>query len=491
MLFNSPTFIVFFVVVFALYWGARRRLAQNVILLAASYVFYGAWSWLFLSLLLASTLVDFFCGLAIGLASTGRLKQLLLVASITINLTFLGTFKYAGFFVAEAAQLLTWLGFQANVPVLQIVLPVGISFYTFQSIGYVIDVYRGKHPPTSNLLDYALYVAFFPQLVAGPIERASHMLPQFAHERVFNRAAFESGLQLMIWGLFKKVVIADNLAPYVNAVYAEPAAFSGAAILTAIVFFAFQIYCDFSGYTDTARGVARTLGFDLVKNFDSPYFSRTPVEFWQRWHISLSRWFQDYLYFPLAMHFMRRRTWGSKYLPHLIAMGLIGFWHGANWTFIVFGLYWGCVIATYLLLLERRVQAKPARAPSAARPNTPMKLQTGASILAMFVIACIGWVLFRAESLSDAWTMLARLAPPLGDPDLFRPEVVALPILWTLVVGLWLAEAAALHSPAIRQAVGATNPRRLTARYAMLVAILFAYVALQDGVEQPFIYFQF
>jgi D-alanyl-lipoteichoic acid acyltransferase DltB (MBOAT superfamily) len=485
MLFNSPSFIVFFIVVFALYWTARRRLAQNVILLAASYVFYGAWSRFFLLLLIASTLVDFLCALAIGRASTPRAKRLVLIASITINLTFLGTFKYAGFFVTEAAELLSWLGFQANVPVLQIVLPVGISFYTFQSIGYVIDVYRGKHPPTFNLLDYALYVAFFPQLVAGPIERASHMLPQFARERTFSRAAFESGLQLMIWGLFKKVVIADNLAPYVNAVYAQPAAFSGAAVMTATVFFAFQIYCDFSGYTDTARGVARTLGFDLVKNFDSPYLSRTPVEFWRRWHISLSQWFQDYLYFPLAMHFMRRRTWGSRYLPHLIAMGLIGFWHGANWTFIVFGLYWGCVIAGYLYVLERRATMK-----------TPIvkvrgKLHTSMSIVAIFVIACIGWVLFRAGSLSDAWSVLTSLAAPFGDPRLYRPEIGPLPALWLLIGGLWLAEAAALRWPALPKLVSATAPRRLAARYGMLAAILFGYIALQEGLARPFIYFQF
>jgi D-alanyl-lipoteichoic acid acyltransferase DltB (MBOAT superfamily) len=485
MLFNSPTFIVFFVVVFVLYWTVRRRLAQNVLLLAASYVFYGAWSRLFLLLLIASTLVDFLCALAIGRASTPRAKRLVLIASITINLAFLGTFKYAGFFVTEAAQLLTWLGFQANLPVLQIVLPIGISFYTFQSIGYVIDVYRGKHPPTSNLLDYALYVAFFPQLVAGPIERASHMLPQFARERIFSRAAFESGLQLMVWGLFKKVVIADNLAPYVNAVYAEPAAFSGAAVLTATVFFAFQIYCDFSGYSDTARGVARTLGFDLVRNFDSPYLSRTPVEFWRRWHISLSQWFQDYLYFPLAMRFMRRRTWGSKYLPHLIAMAVIGFWHGANWTFILFGLYWGCVIAAYLFLLERRAAVK------APAENVRATASAGTSILAMFAIACIGWVLFRAQSLTDAWTVLASLATPFGNSELHRPEVAALPLLWLLIGGLWLAEAAASRWPALPQAVSATAPRRLAARYGMLVAILFGYVGLQQGVARPFIYFQF
>src|SRR5262249_29387096 len=254
----------------------------------------------------------------------------------------------------EAAALLQWLGFDAHVRILQIVLPVGISFYTFQSLSYVVDVYRRKLEPVRNLADYALYVAFFPQLVAGPIERATHMLPQYLRERVWNMAAFESGLQLLVWGLFKKVVVTDNLAPYVNAVYGQPEVFAGSALATATIFFAFQIYMDFSGYSDMARGIARTLGFDLAINFNFPYFSRNPVEFWRRWHISLSQWFQGYLYFPLAMHFMRKGGWASKYRAHIISMGLIGLWHGANWTFIAFGLYWGFLIAGYLYISEQR-----------------------------------------------------------------------------------------------------------------------------------------
>ena len=353
MLFNSPTFVLFFIVVFALYWGVRVRVAQNALLLVASYIFYGAWSWKFLLLLIASTIIDYGCGLLISRASDPQRKRLIMLASVTANLLFLATFKYLGFFVREAAQLLESLGFQANLPVLEIVLPVGISFYTFQTIGYVVDVYRGKVPAERNLLDYALYVSFFPQLVAGPIERAGHLLPQFKRERRWNQPDFESGLQLAVWGLFKKMVIADNLAPFVDGVYGDPDAYAGRALVTATIFFAFQIYCDFSGYTDTARGVARMLGFELMKNFDFPYFSRTPVEFWRRWHISLSQWFQDYLYYPLAMRYMRRGGWGSKYKAHIIAMTLIGFWHGANWTFIAFGLYWGLVIALYLYSTER------------------------------------------------------------------------------------------------------------------------------------------
>jgi D-alanyl-lipoteichoic acid acyltransferase DltB (MBOAT superfamily) len=267
--------------------------------------------------------------------------------------------------------------FRVQPWVLQIVLPVGLSFYTFQSLGYVIDVYRRKLPAVRSLEEYVLYVAFFPQLVAGPIERATHMLPQYRAPRVFNGAAVESGLMLMAWGLFKKMVIADNLAPYVNHVFQNPMGFSGSGLVTAVVFFAFQIYCDFSGYSDCARGIARTLGFDLMVNFNLPYFSRNPVEFWRRWHIRLSQWFQDYLYFPLAMHYMRRGGWASKYRAHIISFVLIGLWHGANWTFIAFGLYWGLIIAGYLYIQERlndlpedsalRFQSKGGAAAAATR----------------------------------------------------------------------------------------------------------------------------
>jgi D-alanyl-lipoteichoic acid acyltransferase DltB (MBOAT superfamily) len=492
MLFNSPTFVVFFGVVFCLYWLLRERRWQNGLLLVASYVFYGAWSWKFLLLLMVSTVFDYTCGRMIAGASTQQARRRIVFASVAANLLFLGTFKYAGFFIHEATALLQQLGFQANVRTLEIVLPIGISFYTFQSLSYVIDVYRGKLAPVRNLADYALYVAFFPQLVAGPIERAAHMLPQYQRERTFTRSAFESGLQLMIWGLFKKIVIADNLAPYVNAVYADPQAFSGTAIATATVFFAFQIYCDFSGYSDTARGAARTLGFDLIRNFEQPYFSRNPVEFWRRWHISLSQWFQDYLYFPLAMRFMRQGGWASKYKAHIISMGLIGFWHGANWTFIVFGLYWGCVIAGHLYVQERLSEAEP----QTLLGRSAQVLQTSravdaASVVVMFAIVCCGWIFFRAPSIHDAWYVITHMFSSSGAGDVLRAEVVSSPVLWTMVVGLWLAEWVFRNRPAVGAALAGSNVRSLTARHAMLVAILFAYLVTQQGRVQPFIYFQF
>ena len=489
MLFNSVTFVVFYVIVFALYWLLRARGPQNVLLLGASWVFYGAWSWKFLLLLIASSVLDYFCGLLIG-ASNARRKRLVLVISVTANLLFLATFKYLGFFVTEFAAFLERLGFEPSMPVLEIVLPVGISFYTFQTIGYIVDVYRGKVPPARNFIDYALYVAFFPQLVAGPIERAGNLIPQFQKARVWSTPAFESGLQLAFWGLFKKIVIADNLAPYVDAVYTDPAEFSGAALTTATIFFAFQIYADFSGYSDTARGVARMLGFELIRNFNYPYTSRTPVDFWQRWHISLSQWFQDYLYFPLAIRYMRKGGWASKYKAHIVAMALIGIWHGANWTFLVFGLYWGIVIALYLAIMERASNVQPGSLIDRLSVSTA-PFRGGASMVLIFLLVCIGWVFFRAESIGEATYVITHLFSPIGLADVTRPQVAATQILWALVVGLTVAEWVYRSMPALRASLEGGAMPAIAGRYALLAAVLVSSGASQLDVARPFIYFQF
>ncbi len=488
MLFNSLTFVGFFLVVFTSYWLLRKRTPQNALLLVASWIFYGAWSWKFLLLLLGSTLLDYVCGLLIENAPDRRRKKLVLLFSVSANLLFLATFKYLGFFVTEFAELLERLGFNANLPVLQIVLPVGISFYTFQTIGYVVDVYRGKVKAERNLLTYALYVAFFPQLVAGPIERAGHMLPQYRKERVWSSVAFESGLQLAVWGLFKKIVIADNLAPYVDAVYDNPADFSGATLLTATVFFAFQIYCDFSGYTDTARGCARMLGFELLRNFNFPYISKTPVEFWQRWHISLSQWFQDYLYYPLAMRYMRRGGFLSKYKAHIISMGLIGVWHGANWTFLVFGLYWGCVIAFYLAMVERASLARPV-ASDAARATSMW--HDYAAIAVMFTLVCVGWVFFRANSIGDAWRVLSHAFAFGGARGVPAATAVGTPTLWALIAGLCLAEWVYRHAQAVRPRLVGDRLPAIAGRYALIAAIVVSAGMSQFDQARPFIYFQF
>lgn len=489
MLFNSLTFVVFYLTVFAAYWLLRARAPQNVLLLAASWVFYGAWSWKFLLLLLGSSVLDYVCGLLIERATTQRRRRLVLTVSVAGNLLFLATFKYLGFFVAEFAALLERLGFDASLPVLSIVLPVGISFYTFQTIGYIVDVYRRKVPAAHSFLDYALYVAFFPQLVAGPIERAGHLIPQFQKPRVWSTAAFESGLQLAFWGLFKKVVIADNLAPYVDAVYANPADYAGTALFTATVFFAFQIYCDFSGYTDTARGVARMLGFELMRNFDFPYISRSPVEFWRRWHMSLSQWFQDYLYYPLAMRYMRRGGFMSKYKAHIISMALIGLWHGANWTFLVFGVYWGVVIASHLALVERAADAASNRPANAAPDATRARSPTAVAV--MFVVVCVGWVFFRADSLSDALYLLTHLLSVRGARDVTDPAVAATSLLWLLIAGLLLAEWLYRRSAELRAQVAAAELPAVAGRYALLTAIIVSAGASRLDAARPFIYFQF
>jgi D-alanyl-lipoteichoic acid acyltransferase DltB (MBOAT superfamily) len=376
--------------------------------------------------------------------------------------------------------------------VLQIVLPVGISFYTFQSLGYVIDVYRRKVPAERNLLSYALFVAFFPQLVAGPIERAGHMLTQVKSERRWNTAALESGLMLIAWGLFKKMVIADNLAPYVDAVYSNPGDYSASTLLTATVFFALQIYCDFSGYTDTARGTARTLGFDLMLNFDQPYFSRSPVEFWRRWHMSLSQWFQDYLYFPLAMHYMRKGGWGGKYRAHIISMALIGVWHGANWTFLVFGLYWGLIIAAYLYLTERISDAgEETLVQRLARSSLVTRVGPFLSVSLMFAIACVGWILFRAKSLADFWAIFSGFFTATGHSGVQRIDVLSPVWLWAMVLGLWAAELIYRNAPRVTALAIGGEWRRLMWRYAMICVIVVSYTVAQHGRAQPFIYFQF
>ena len=492
MLFNTPSYAVFFITVFCLYWALRRRTAQNVLLLIASYFFYGMWSWKFLLLLCFSTLLDFTCGLLIDAAKEPRRRRLYLIASAAINLGFLGFFKYYGFFVTQAAALLTAVGLEAHVRVLQIVLPVGISFYTFQSLGYVIDVYRGKLPAERNLLSYALFVSFFPQLVAGPIERAGHLLAQVKRDRSWSTAGLESGLMLMVWGLFKKMVIADNLSPYVDAVYSNPGHYSAGTLLTATVFFALQIYCDFSGYTDIARGTARTLGFDLMRNFDLPYFSRSPVEFWRRWHISLSQWFQDYLYFPLAMHDMRKGGWAGKYRAHLISMALIGVWHGANWTFLAFGVYWGLIIAGYLYLSERVAEAGEDTALARfGRSDLVARLKPVLSVTLMFVIACVGWILFRAKSLTDFWTVLSGCFTATGESGVNRIDVLDVRLLWALVFVIWAAELLYRNQPRLAEWALGGDWRRLFWRSALVCVIVVSYAVAQHGRAQPFIYFQF
>lgn len=318
MLFNSISFAIFLPIVFALYWLLRKNLKfQNILLLVASYYFYGCWDWRFMFLLGFSTFLDYYSGIKIEEATSQHLKKIWLTISIGINLGFLGFFKYYNFFADSFAEMLNGFGFEVHPWTLQIILPVGISFYTFHGLSYIIDIYYGRLKAERNIVDYSVFVSFFPLLVAGPIERATHLLPQIKKKRVFDYSQAVDGMRQILWGLFKKMVIADNCAIYANEIFSNPESQSGSNLVLGAIFFTFQIYGDFSGYSDIALGVARLFGINLLKNFNYPYFSRDIAEFWRRWHISLSTWFRDYLYIPLG---------GSK---------------GGNWmrvrnTFIIF-----------------------------------------------------------------------------------------------------------------------------------------------------------
>ncbi|MES9970952.1 MAG: MBOAT family protein [Candidatus Thiodiazotropha sp.] len=395
MLFNSYIFWAFFATVILIYWRLGHR-GQNFLLLVASYVFYGYWDWRFLSLIAFSTIVDFIVAQNLVKETRQPIRQRWLLLSLCSNLGLLGFFKYFGFFSKEFAVLLESLGFYVSMPTLNIILPVGISFYTFQTLAYTIDVYRGKTKPTNNLLDFSVYVSFFPQLVAGPIERSKDLLPQIVNRRTFTKGDFSEGLYHILIGMFKKVVIADNMAPIVNQVFATPVSdLNGTEILIGVYAFAFQIYGDFSGYSSIAQGIAKWLGINLSWNFRMPYFSRTPSEFWRRWHITLSSWLRDYLYIPLGGN---RHGVFNTFKNLVLTMFLGGLWHGANWTFAVWGLAHGFILVVYHALEER-----------SKRFHIPGIAGKVIAAIIFFHLVCITWLLFRAENLPQAVSMFGQL----------------------------------------------------------------------------------
>jgi D-alanyl-lipoteichoic acid acyltransferase DltB (MBOAT superfamily) len=402
MLFNSLEFLGFFPLVFALYWLLHRSIkAQNFLLLVASYFFYGSWDWRFLSLIIFSSCVDFFIGLRLKKTEKSSHRKWLLSVSLVANLGILGIFKYYDFFIESFINLLQTVGFQANITTLNIILPVGISFYTFQTLSYTIDVYRRKLEPTSNALNFFVYVAFFPQLVAGPIERAINLLPQFSRKRVFEYERGVDGIRQILWGFFKKVVIADNCAVFVDAIFDNSGSLGGGWLLLGAVLFAFQIYADFSGYSDIAIGTARLLGFDLMQNFAFPYFSRDIAEFWRRWHISLSTWFRDYLYIPLG----GSRVGTAKKVRNIFAIFLVsGFWHGANWTFIVWGGLHALFYLPLMLFQKNRVNIGHLQS-----NNWKTATVDFLNILKTFLLVCLAWIFFRAETVGEAFEYCAQL----------------------------------------------------------------------------------
>jgi D-alanyl-lipoteichoic acid acyltransferase DltB (MBOAT superfamily) len=396
VLFNSYEFWTFLIIVLALYQVLPPR-GQNRMLLVASYVFYGFWDWRFLGLIVGSTIVDFAAAQGMQGASSRRQRRAFLLGSLIANLGILGIFKYYGFFAHELNALLGSLGTGAPIPLLDVILPVGISFYTFQTLSYTIDVYRGQTRPTRDFLDFALYVAFFPQLVAGPIERSRHLLPQVVGERRRTLRDFRIGLYYVSLGLFLKVAIADNMAPLVDLVFqADAAELRGGECITAVYAFAFQIYGDFAGYSAIAKGVARWLGFDIMTNFARPYFATSPRDFWRRWHISLSTWLRDYLYVPLGGN---RGSQLATLQNLMITMLLGGLWHGAAWTFVFWGLFHGLLLSAHRWFTERR---GPRPALSGWR--------RWLAVLLTFHLVMFGWLLFRAESMQQVGAMLGAIA---------------------------------------------------------------------------------
>ncbi len=471
MLFNSFEFLAFLTGVYGLYLLLRHR-GQNWLLLFASYLFYGRWDWRFLSLILVSTFVDYACGLWIHSASTRTKRRVFLTLSMVTNLGILFSLKYFDFFRASFAALLQSFGYEADWRLFNFILPVGISFYTFQTMSYTIDIYRGQLAPTRNLRDFALFVAFFPQLVAGPIERASHLLPQVTQPRRVTYWMVRQACWLILLGYFKKVVLADNMAAFTKPVFDDPGAADGLSSAIAVYAFAFQIYGDFSGYTDIARGVAMLMGFDLMLNFRMPYFATNPSDFWRRWHISLSTWLRDYLYIPLG---------GSRggpiatYRNLIITMLLGGLWHGAAWHFVAWGAFHGAILAIHRMISP------------ALRAITPQTGRTGAwwrlaCIVFFFHVTCFGWLLFAVRNLSDVPILLGRMLEPWRTNDWLAIATIVMLAGPVMVLQVF-------KERSDNMMVVKTWPR--VVRLAVYAFVFWMIVVCGVADQHEFIYFQF
>jgi D-alanyl-lipoteichoic acid acyltransferase DltB (MBOAT superfamily) len=482
MLFNSFEFVVFFIIVFFIYYKSYNKLTlQNTLLLVSSYVFYGWWDWRFLSLIIISSLSDYFIGKAIDQNNDKKQRRQLLILSLLVNLGILGFFKYYNFFTESFSDFVRLFGFESNPAFLNIVLPVGISFYTFQTMSYTIDIYRGKMKSTNNLLEFMTFVSFFPQLVAGPIERASHLLPQFGKKRSFNLYEFKEGSKQAIWGLFKKIVIADNCAFYANQIFENSESYPGSVLVIGVVLFAFQIYGDFSGYSDIAIGIARMMGIDLMQNFKSPYLAENIQDFWRRWHISLSTWFRDYVYIPLG---------GSKVdsgfrrsVNIIITFTVSGFWHGANWTFIIWGFLHSIF---YFIQTGYSKNMKSVKI-------LPPKLVQIFNILITFVAVTFAWIFFRAESFGHAIEYISGIlsVSVLENPVSYlklmgssvKPFVIILSLIYLSIFEFNNRDARYSFQ------VGAFKAPIRVLLYLSLIVLIIFFRATDGTID--FIYFQF
>ena len=482
MLFNSIDFAVFLPIVFLLYWlvAGNNQQFQNLLIVIASYVFYGWWDWRFLFLIFFSTCIDYFIGIKLKNEAVERNRKVLLWISLIINLSILGIFKYYNFFIENFVTAFSVFGVELKAHSLNIILPVGISFYTFQTLSYAIDVYKRKLTPNEDFIAFTAFVSFFPQLVAGPIERAQNLLPQFHKSRSFDYTKATDGMRQILWGLFKKIVIADNCAVFADQVFNNSAEMNGSTLILGVLFFAFQIYGDFSGYSDIAIGTAKLFGIHLMKNFAFPYFSRDIAEFWRRWHISLSSWFRDYVYIPLG------GSHGSIYTKVrnvLIIFILSAFWHGAKWTFMAWGVLHAFYFLPLLLNKSHRkhvgVVAKSKRLPS---------LREFFQITTTFGLTILAWVFFRAESMSQAINMFSTIfsASLFEFPDFWEMRKAIPTIILTIIFVLIEWQGREQEFAIEKLSYQWKTPFRY-AFYYLLVFTIFWF----GGKEQAFIYFQF
>jgi alginate O-acetyltransferase complex protein AlgI len=478
MLFNSLSFLLFLPIVFTLYWSVNKRglQLQNALLLVSSYFFYACWDWRFLFLLLFSTALDYFTGIKMEEAQSQGFKKIWFWLSVSINLGFLGVFKYYNFFADSFAAALSGIGIQTNFWTLKVILPVGISFYTFHGLSYVIDIYKDRIKAERDIITYSLFVSFFPLLVAGPIERATHLLPQIKKKRFFDYTKAMDGVHQIIWGLFKKVVIADNCALYANSIFENYESMNSVSLVLGAVYFSFQIYGDFSGYSDIALGTSKLFGIDLLRNFNYPYFSRDIAEFWRRWHISLSSWFRDYVYIPLG---------GSKggillKIRNTAVIFLIsGFWHGANWTFIV----WGGLHALFFLPLLI-TQNNRKNIESVAKGKSFPTFKEFLAMMVTFSLTTLAWIFFRAKTVSEAVVYIKKIAQfnfegKIQYLNFERYTVEFLLMLFLFILIEWNS----------REREHPINGNKITLK--AIIALLLILVFGSYSSPSDFIYFQF
>ncbi|WP_323788704.1 MBOAT family O-acyltransferase [Psychroserpens sp.] len=481
MLFNSIDFAIFLPIVFILYWFVTNKSLklQNILLVVSSYIFYGWWDWRFLSLILFSTLIDYSVGRALAKENAISKRRLLLWTSILVNIGFLGFFKYYNFFLENFVSAFSFFGKEINANSLNIILPVGISFYTFQTLSYTIDVYKRKLEPTKDVIAFSAFVSFFPQLVAGPIERATNLLPQFYKHRKFKYSSAVDGLRQILWGLFKKVVIADNCAKYANYIFDNSADLNGSTLVLGAVFFTFQIYGDFSGYSDIAIGISRLFGFNLKQNFAFPYFSRDIAEFWRRWHMSLSTWFRDYLYIPLGGSRGRlTKTIRNVFIIFIVS----GFWHGANWTFIV----WGALNAVYFLpILLTKNNRNHLNTIAEGRLFPSLKEFT--LMMITFILTVFAWIFFRAETIEHAFNYTSGIfSNSLFSTPYFENGTLAIPTV-LLVVFFSIVEWFGRQDQYAIESMFKNHKVLKWSFYYLIVILIFVFA----GSSQEFIYFQF